>query len=449
MRSLFGKILIWFLSTVVITIAAVVITSALTINSERLPPFGMMVRLQMREAREAYDNGGSAAVAKELKRFHQVTGGSIIMADENGRDVVTGQDRSELLKEAREPHVGPWSDLTHRDFTIVRQSTDGKFEYVITAPRRNSLFWFLRPEHLWILGMVALLCYALALHLAAPVRDLQRAVDQFGKGDLQARAPAKRRDELGELARTFNTMADRIQTLLNAERRLLMDISHELRSPLARLSVAIELARAGAENQAPLDRIQKEAERLNMLVNELIEVTRAEGDPAHRRHETIDLNDLLAEVVEDCSIEADARHCTLKFTPGAGRTVDGDPELLRRAVENVVRNAIRYAPPATAIEVSLTEADGKARVSVRDEGPGVPDEAIHNIFEPFYRVDSDRNRTSGGVGLGLAIARRAVELHQGAIHATNMHPGLRVDIDLPASTPAAATEVAQESLPAK
>jgi two-component system sensor histidine kinase CpxA len=257
-------------------------------------------------------------------------------------------------------------------------------------------------------------------------------VDFFGRGELNSRAEANRRDELGQLARTFNLMADRIQTLLTAERRLLLDISHELRSPLARLSVAVELARSG-KDPADLDRIQKEADRLNTLIGELLQVTRAEGDPSQRIMEPVLLNDVVGEIVEDTSIEARAKDCELAFHAGESLMLDGDAELLRRAIENVVRNGIRYAPHGSRIEVELSRRGPYAVVHVRDFGPGVPQESIERIFDPFYRVDSDRNRTSGGTGLGLAIARRAVQLHGGSIRAENAHPGLRVNIELPAS----------------
>jgi len=249
---------------------------------------------------------------------------------------------------------------------------------------------------------------------------------------LSARAPAKRRDELGGLARTFNQMAERIQTLVTAERRLLMDISHELRSPLARLAVAVELARSGHDHEASLDRIQKEADRLNAMVGELLEITRAEGDPAQRKHESVQLDELLEEIVEDSSLEAQAHGSHVELSMDASCTVDGDWELLRRAVENVVRNAVRYTPSGESVEVRLSAVGGKAHVVVRDHGPGVPEESLSLLFEPFYRVDSDRNRNSGGVGLGLSIARRSVEIHGGTIRASNADPGLRVEIDLPA-----------------
>ncbi len=145
-------------------------------------------------------------------------------------------------------------------------------------------FFFLQPQHLWIIGLVVLLCYGFAYHLTSPVRRLRSVVDCFGRGDFSARAPANRKDELGELARSFNQMAGRIQTLLAAERRLLLDISHELRSPLARLGVAVELARSGEDREHMLDRIQKEADRLNELVGELLQVTRVEVRPVHAKN---------------------------------------------------------------------------------------------------------------------------------------------------------------------
>jgi Signal transduction histidine kinase len=168
-------------------------------------------------------------------------------------------------------------------------------------------------NHLIILGMLGLLCYAFAKQLTRPVEKLKNTVDRFGRGDFTARARSTRGDEIGQLARTFDTMADRIQTLLSAERRLLLDISHELRSPLARLSVAVELARTDGHRDGHLDRIQREADRLNDLVGELLQVTRVEGDPSRQKLEDVQLDEVVSNVVEDCRIEADARNCTLQL----------------------------------------------------------------------------------------------------------------------------------------
>ncbi len=279
--------------------------------------------------------------------------------------------------------------------------------------------------------VVVLLSYVLALHLTSPLRRLQKAVEQFGRGDFSARVKSRRRDELGQVARTFDQMADRMQTLLAAERRLLLDISHELRSPLARLAVAVELARSGEDREAALNRIEKEADRLNSLVGELLQVTRAEGDPRSLRDEAVRLDELLRDLVDDCSVEAKARDCRIELKANPPAQVRGDRELLRRAIENVIRNAIRHAPRETPVEVSLSK-DGCASIRIRDYGPGVPEEHLPRIFDAFYRVETDRNRGSGGVGLGLAIARRAVELHKGRIVARNSAPGLTVEIDIPA-----------------
>ena len=256
-------------------------------------------------------------------------------------------------------------------------------------------------------------------------------MERFGRGDLSARAESVRRDELGQLARTFDRMADRIETLLAAERRLLLDISHELRSPLARLGVAIELARSGDATDSALNRIQKESDRLNSLVGQLLQVTRAEGDPASLHRDLVRLDQLVQQLVEDSAIEAAAHGCSILYQSGQPVTIAGDPELLRRAVENVLRNAIRYAPRDTTVEVRLSRSDSGAVVAIRDHGPGVPEDALPRIFDPFYRVESDRNRLSGGIGLGLSIARRAVELHRGSIRAANANPGLKIDLEFP------------------
>jgi two-component system sensor histidine kinase CpxA len=315
---------------------------------------------------------------------------------------------------------------------VARSADDGRYWFFYIVPAESPGAWFLTPDHLFMMAAAVLLCYWLALEVTKPVRKLQKAVERFGRGDLTSRVNSTRRDELGQLARTFDRMAGRIETLLDAERRLLLDISHELRSPLARLGVAVELARSGDDLDAALNRIQKESDRLNSLVGGLLQVTRAEGDPNSLRRNPVRLDELLGQLVEDVNIEATARGCTIAYGRRDVVTVQGDPELLRRALENVLRNAIRYSPRESEIEVSLARNDGKALVDIRDHGPGVPEEAIPRLFDPFYRVETDRGRTSGGIGLGLSIARRAIELHKGAIRARNADPGLEVVLELPA-----------------
>jgi two-component system sensor histidine kinase CpxA len=226
-------------------------------------------------------------------------------------------------------------------------------------------------------------------------------------------------------------MAERIGTLLTAERRLLQDISHELRSPLARLSFAAELARTAEDRDAAIARMKKEIARLTDLVGGLIQVTRAEGDPAAGSSEGLRLDELLGEVVDDCRVEADARNCRLAFNAGREINMHGDREVLRRAVENVLRNAIRYTPAGTSVDIQLDDTEDAARISVRDYGPGVPAEALPKIFQPFFRVDDSRYTATGGVGLGLAIASRAIGLHHGKLWAENTDPGLKVWIELP------------------
>jgi len=432
MRSLFAKTLLWFLATTAIAMTGIIITTALTFSaSEPRGPFGPVLNLQVEEAKQAYEKGGRAELSAVIARIQRIAQVQVVFTDAQGTDLVTGQARPELV---HRPPRSRWRlpfPFTTRRPIIAREDLSKHYWLFLIDQRRNLTFFFLQPVHLWIIGLVTLLCYGFAYHLTSPVTRLRSVLERFGQGDLAARAAINRKDELGQLSSSYNQMADRIQTLLAAERRLLLDISHELRSPLARLGVAVELARSGEDRDHMLDRIQKEADRLNELVAELLQVTRVEGDPSMQKSETVPLDELLADIVYDSLLEAKAKDCTLLLKAPSAITLNGDEELIRRAVENVIRNAIRYAPVGTPIDIELKRSGEMAEICVRDHGPGVPAEALPRIFDPFYRVDSDRNRISGGLGLGLAIARRSVELHKGKLTARNANPGLLVTIELP------------------
>jgi len=432
MRTLFAKILLWFWCTLAIFVVGSAFISALSVNqnaSTQQAPGARLVKFQLEEARVTYETGGRPALAAFLDNLHQVYGAKGILTDETGRDLLTNQDRSDLLRRARRRAAFPY--IRAGDGMVARSADDGRYWFFFIEPRQQVGAWFLMPEHLFMMAAAVLLCYWLAFHLTSPLRALQKAVERFGRGDFSARVNSTRRDEMGQLARTFDRMAGRIETLLTAERRLLGDISHELRSPLARLGVAIELARTGEDLDSHLNRIQKESDRLNALVGQLLQVTRAEGDPASLRQSPLRLDELVVQLAEDARLEAASRGCRIELAECRPVTVTGDPELLRRAVENVIRNAIRYAPHDSAVEIGLASDGGRARITVRDSGPGVPEESLERIFDAFYRVDTDRNRASGGIGLGLSIARRAIHLHHGAIRARNAQPGLELELELP------------------
>src|SRR5690606_29855913 len=237
---------------------------------------------------------------------------------------------------------------------------------------------------------------------------------------------------IAALGADFDRMASRVEELVRAQQRLLSDVSHELNSPLARLRVALELARqrAGDAAAGPLDRIEREAERLSVLIGEILTVSRLEhGDRTPAA--TVELDALVAEVARDADFEAKGkgRAVVASTIPASLR---GDEEILRRAIENVVRNAIRFTPEGTEVSIAMGREGDLVLVRVRDRGPGVPDEALEDIFVPLYRVERDRDRKTGGTGLGLAIADRAVKLHGGTIRAENAPDGgLLVTMRLP------------------
>jgi two-component system sensor histidine kinase CpxA len=428
-RSLYVRILFALIGTVLASLVAFLATFfAMT----RPAQVGLIRQFQARRVEDAvatYQRGGVAALSPYLDSLNATwTGATHYLIDAGDRDVVSGDDRSPLLHARRGPLGGP--PETNGRLVIVEGTPNASYRLLILAPPPFNVRSFV-PYYVLILAAVALLCWLLALTIVRPIRQLAGAVDRFGGGDLATRIPARRGDEVGDLARAFNRMAERIETLMTAERRLLQDISHELRSPLARLHLAIELGRTATDREQAFARIQKEVDRLTAMVETLIEMTRAEGDPATRKSQPVQLAALVDDVVQSCDLEAQARKCRIVVNGGPGSTVSGDPELLRRAIDNVVRNAIRYAPAGSDIDVRVDDRDAATHISVRDGGPGVPEEVLPRLAQPFFRADESRDSATGGIGLGLAIAQRAIHLHHGTLSAENAHPGLRVTLTVP------------------
>ncbi len=434
-KSIYARILLWVFATLAVALGLHIYISNYYGSRATRSLFDRLDALQRDQAIEAYQAGGSAGLRDNLHKLGKYFPGEHFLSDAQGRDLIDGSDHAGLIAEARERGNGGPKRGSHLIF--AKASDDGRYWFFATASGPPFTPWSFLFYYVLVLGVVAVLCWVLAAYIGVPLRKLARTVERFGHGDLTARANFTRGDEIGQMARAFDQMGERIETLLTAERRLLRDISHELRSPLARLSFAAELLRTADDREAAAARIRKEIARLTVLVGSLLDMTRAEGDPESRKFEPVALAGLLEGIAHDCRIEAEARQCRVDLAAGPIE-ITGDPELLRRAIENVVRNAIRYAPEQSAIEINATAQRSSAVVTVRDRGPGVPEDSLARIFTPFYRVDQSRDSSTGGVGLGLAIASRAISLHHGRITAANEQPGLRVTIELPLWTPGAA-----------
>ena len=459
MRSLFLKIFLFFWITVLLIGAAVVITWSLQpeivfTRWQALMTEALATHAQ--NAAEIFERQGPGAAANYIQRLNYAGRMQAVLEDESGQPLIGRPSGEGARLAAHVIETGqPEFLIRPRVAYNVQLGTgpSGRHYVLVTEmPRAGPFFAFRATTSTqvlrWTLAILisGVICYLLTRYITGPILRLRAAARELAAGNLGARASGameNRRDELGQLVRDFNQMADRIEVLLDSERQLIRDISHELRSPLARLNVALGLARqrAGADAAPQLDRIEREAERLNEMIGRLLTLARLEGAGAPAEQEPVLLSELVREVAEDAEFEAESRHCRVQVNAADDCTTLGSPDLLRSAVENVVRNAVRYTAEGTEVQVDLTcvGSDGArwAAIRVRDHGPGLPESELSNVFRPFYRVTNARERETGGTGLGLAISERAVRLHGGTIHASNAPGGgLLVEMRLPASVPA-------------
>ncbi len=433
MRSLYAWIVIAMVGTASLALLAFTIISDRTQRTYVDPVLQAMDGLELDGARDALRTDGPGAAARYLSRLDRAFGTRHYLLDGGGVDVVSGEKRAGWL-----PHPPALESrgFVGTRFVVTHRAQDGRYWLLSVGPQEEHGGRFL-PYYFVVLGVAGVLCFIAAAGVIVPVRRLARVVERFGAGELSARSNWRRRDELGTLGRSFDEMADRLERLLVSERRLLEDVAHELRSPLARLTMAVKLARASPAPAAALDRVDRHLDRLTVLTAEIVEMVRIEGDPRAQRWESVDLDALVAEVVADCSAEAQPRGCEVRVAGRVAGDVVCDRELVRRALENVLRNAIRFSPERGGIDVELRQASPWVFITVRDYGPGVPEGALERIFEPFFRTDASRDTDRGGAGLGLSIARRAIALHGGRIGARNASPGLLVTLELPAREPPA------------
>jgi two-component system sensor histidine kinase CpxA len=311
---------------------------------------------------------------------------------------------------------------------------------------------------IWVLKLgtiiSALMCLVIAHYLAKPIERLRKATNELARGNLDIRVGAtigRRRDEIADLVHDFDSMAGELRHQIQSERSLLSGVSHELRSPIARMRLALALARNAdpSERDEMLDRIEQDTIQLDSMLESILTVARLESGQYKPKFEDISLNEVIDEVLDDACFEAAATNATVDYTDDAIVSVHGDAGLLRSAFENVVRNALFYSGQDGRIDVRLRVDDGHAVFTVRDNGPGVPDDTIPLLFKPFYRVDGSRVTTTGGMGLGLAIVRNAVIAHSGAVTARNVKPhGLEVEFRLPiTSSTAQARPASHVALP--
>lgn len=457
MRSLFLKIFLSFwLAQALIVVLVVVATVVFRPQTES--PFWEYIKAHTADQlMQSYESGGAAGLAKKLDEFNTSLKFQAFLFDDQGKELAgrTAPEWAHRLSRGLDPQpIALLQRFSARRFVTHRVTAADGHNYIMVAevpPRPWLPLLRQRPPGagLEILGMAVLvsgiICYLLARYLTSDVRKLRAATHLLAAGDLSARAEeprGRRQDEIAELVRDFNTMAERLQDLVNAQSRLLNDISHELRSPLARLSVALGLAwqRTGPDAHSVLERIELEANRLNELIGRLLTLARLEGGEDAMRRTPVSIDELVRDVAKDADFEAQSRQCRVRCLVQEEITIQGSPALLHSAVENVVRNAMRHTREGTEVEIRLAhELNGgkdEAVVRVTDRGPGVPQEALDKLFRPFYRLDDARGRQTGGVGLGLAITERAVRLHAGTVRAVNRpEGGLMVEIRLPLETP--------------
>jgi two-component system sensor histidine kinase CpxA len=455
MRGLFAKIFLgfWIAQSLTFLISTVLILRRQFVRpNEIMDVVNTTMPSTGTTAANAYELGGCAGLQQFAASLHQ----TIYLAETNGQ-VLCGESVplpvAGALVNGNLHHPVHSTLVGEQNFwSTAIQSAGGRHYFFLLSRHHTAstyglreLLFFAFPQLPVAIVVFGITTFVLVLLLVRPIGRLRIAARALASGELSTRVPkpdGEERifggDEIQGLVHDFNYMAEQLERLVGAQKILVRDVSHELRSPLARLSVALELAReeAPASMQEHLQRIDREAGRLNLLIGQLLRLSSIEATNASSHTDKFTLHGLVEELLPDAEYEAQQRCCKIQVLEHSGCTVQGNQELIYRAIENIVRNAIRYTRQDTVVELKIRceERAGLRMVTldVADSGPGIPETELENIFRPFYRVDAARQQDTGGFGVGLAIADRAVRLHHGEVKARNRpEGGLIISLSLP------------------
>ncbi len=443
-HSVFWKIFLWFWLTMIAMLVTLFLAFAITVDPSDFLSERRALFRELEIAARKMELLSRTSVHLPIPRF---PGSGYYLFDTEGNILGSASISEELISAYNKTRNLSDPTITFRRGVVVvgpQRITlnDAPYELYLTKEMPMLVHWrvqqvIARQWHLIILalGVSFFLCVVLARYLVGPIRNLQRASRKLARGNLSARVGgkvARRRDELGELARDFDHMAEQVGSLVFSKERLLRDVSHELRSPLTRLQISLALARRKTPDaEAEHARIEREIERLDQLIGQIIHFSRIQQNMANMACEKLALEGMLKKLVDDGNFEAQARDKAVVLKETAKIELVVVREFLSSAVENIIRNAIRFTPEGSEVEVRLFRENDVALIRIRDYGPGVPEETLDDLFEPFFRVDETRGKENDGTGLGMAIASTAVSQHNGSIAARNAHPGLEVTLRLP------------------
>ena len=462
LRSLYGRIFLWFwLVTIIMVIGASWTVKNITAENKYQPISQKQLRLLNSTGetlqRLLAKKKTEPEIEHQIKRYSQRHNLNLVLLDPQSK-----QQAYAFPMPGPPKHI-PFVDVIEQDSPLGITTRFGEFsgpktvtiqghDYRLFVGKRRPVGLagkLRRGSPLLLVGMALLisgvLCFLIARSLIKPLQQLQKASQKMAAGELGCRvgSASTRQDEIGQLGRDFNHMSQQVENLLKVQKQLLADISHELRSPLTRMQLAIGIAQQQDAPHSPevsamtLARIEKEAQQIEHMVAQVLTLSRLDSEMTRPNIQQLDLLELLSGVFEDCHFEAQSMGKALSLDCPDGLTLQADGELLASAFENILRNGVKYAEHHIAIAVKT--ADHQVEIVFRDDGPGIPDQDLCKVFTPFYRVSAARDRKSGGVGLGLAIASRAVQAHHGNIAAFSPPAGgLQVTITLPMTGPATA-----------